>query len=59
MGVIGILWSALRYAGPIYRQSYPPKPEFSTSQIPDLTGRVIIVTGTGNLLIAVKMLTGS
>ncbi|EPT02095.1 NAD-binding protein [Fomitopsis schrenkii] len=45
MGVIGILWSALRYAGPIYRQSYPPKPEFSTSQIPDLTGRVIIVTG--------------
>ncbi|THG95971.1 hypothetical protein EW026_g5779 [Hermanssonia centrifuga] len=26
-------------------QSFPPKPKFSTDQIPDLAGRVVIVTG--------------
>lgn len=44
-GAMGVLCSGLRYAGPIFRQSYPPEPEFSTSHIPDLTGRVILVTG--------------
>ena len=42
---MGVLWSMLRYSGPIFRQSYPPEPEFSTKHIPDLTGRVVIVTG--------------
>lgn len=27
------------------RENYPPKPTFRSDQIPDLTGRVIIVTG--------------
>ena len=26
-------------------QTFPPKPKFSVDQIPDLTGRVMIVTG--------------
>lgn len=26
-------------------QTYPPKPKFSTDQMPDLTGQVMIVTG--------------
>lgn len=29
----------------IYDQSRPPKPKFSVDDIPDLTGKVIIVTG--------------
>lgn len=29
----------------LFDQSYPPKSKFSTDQIPDLTGRVVIVTG--------------
>lgn len=28
-----------------FSQSFPPKPTFTTDQIPDQTGRVIIVTG--------------
>ncbi|KAG5652887.1 hypothetical protein H0H81_003250 [Sphagnurus paluster] len=28
-----------------YTQSFPPKSKFSVNDIPDLTGRVIIVTG--------------
>ncbi|TBU26106.1 NAD(P)-binding protein [Dichomitus squalens] len=30
---------------PVIAQLYPPKPKFSVDQIPDLTGRVTIVTG--------------
>ncbi|TFY63597.1 hypothetical protein EVJ58_g3156 [Rhodofomes roseus] len=34
-----------KYWGPIRRQCSPPDPVFATDQIPDLTGKVIIVTG--------------
>ena len=30
----------------LWDQSYPPKSTFDVTQIPDLTGRVVIVTGT-------------
>ncbi|KAK7682531.1 hypothetical protein QCA50_014331 [Cerrena zonata] len=32
----------------IWDQSFPPKSKFSTDQIPDLTGRIALVTG-GNV----------
>ncbi|KAI0686994.1 NAD(P)-binding protein [Earliella scabrosa] len=32
----------------VYKQGFPPKPKFSVDQIPDLTGRVMLVTG-GNV----------
>ena len=51
---MGVLFSAVRYAGPIFRQSYPPEPEFSTSHIPDLSGRVVLVTGMHSIFLAVK-----
>ncbi|EPT03371.1 NAD-binding protein [Fomitopsis schrenkii] len=35
----------LRYWAPMRRQSHPPQSEFSTDQIPDLTGQVMLVTG--------------
>ena len=31
--------------GAVFAQFFPPKSKFSVDQIPDLTGRVIIVTG--------------
>ena len=31
--------------GAIFAQFFPPKSKFSVDQIPDLTGRVAIVTG--------------
>ncbi|OBZ71391.1 ATP phosphoribosyltransferase [Grifola frondosa] len=43
---MGNIWSELKNnIWPIAVQSFPPKSKFSTDQIPDLTGRVIIVTG--------------
>ncbi|KAI5116380.1 hypothetical protein M0805_003534 [Coniferiporia weirii] len=36
---------ALGILGTFIDQSYPPKPKFGIDDIPDLTGRVIIVTG--------------
>ena len=42
----------LKYWGPLRRQSYPPQPDFSTDQIPDLTGQVIIVTGAQTYLVS-------
>ncbi|KAH9913918.1 NAD(P)-binding protein [Fomitopsis serialis] len=39
------LWSTLRYSRRIHRQCRPPEPTFSTDDIPDLTGKVMIVTG--------------
>ncbi|RDX54720.1 NAD(P)-binding protein [Lentinus brumalis] len=30
---------------PVLAQAFPPKPKFKVEQIPDLTGRVVIVTG--------------
>ncbi|OJT03837.1 hypothetical protein TRAPUB_5477 [Trametes pubescens] len=30
----------------IINQGFPPKSKFSVDQIPDLTGRVVLVTGT-------------
>ena len=38
--------SELRKKLPALAQVYPPKSKFSVDQIPDLTGRVVIVTGT-------------
>ena len=40
------IWAMIRYWGPLRRQSYPPQPNFSTEQVPDLTDQVIMVTGT-------------
>ena len=31
---------------PLIAQTFPPKPKFKVEEIPDLTGRVVIVTGT-------------
>ena len=31
---------------PVFVQSFPPKSEFSADQIPDQSGRVVLVTGT-------------
>ncbi|OBZ71335.1 hypothetical protein A0H81_08860 [Grifola frondosa] len=42
---MGNTWSELKNTWPVVVQSFPPKSKFSTDQIPDLTGRVIIVTG--------------
>ncbi|KAI0719007.1 NAD(P)-binding protein [Fomitopsis betulina] len=39
------LWAMLRYWGPLWRQSHPPQSDFSTNQIPDLSGQVMLVTG--------------
>ncbi|CAL1712018.1 unnamed protein product [Somion occarium] len=37
--------SGLKTAKALWTSSFPPKSQFSTDQIPDLTGRVVIVTG--------------
>jgi retinol dehydrogenase-12 len=29
----------------VFKQSFPPKPTWSVNDIPDLTGKVILVTG--------------
>ncbi|KAK7451072.1 short-chain alcohol dehydrogenase [Stygiomarasmius scandens] len=41
---MGLVFSLLRLASQ-FDQHLPPKPTWSTSQIPDLSGKVIIVTG--------------
>lgn len=28
-----------------FQQTFPPKPSWSTSDIPDLTGKVVLITG--------------
>ena len=38
----------------VYKQGFPPKPKFSVDQIPDLTGRVMLVTGTSSGLYRVR-----
>lgn len=38
-------FSTLSLHWSLMKQSFPPKPTFSTNHIPDLTGRVMIVTG--------------
>lgn len=35
---MGTVWS-------LYDQSSPPKPKWSTDQIPDLSGKVVLITG--------------
>ncbi|KAI0775581.1 NAD-P-binding protein [Trametes elegans] len=45
---MGVEISSLQYLRTVNSQSLPPKSKFSVDQIPDLTGRVIIVTG-GNV----------
>lgn len=42
---MGSSLSVLQYIPAVYRQSFPPKPQFTTEQMPDLTGQVMIVTG--------------
>lgn len=37
--------STLRYVGRMLAQTFPSKPTFSVDQVPDLTGRVALVTG--------------
>ena len=37
--------SNFRNAWQVLIQNFPPKPKFSVEEIPDLTGRVVIVTG--------------
>lgn len=29
----------------MYNETFPPKPQWSVDEIPDLTGQVVIVTG--------------
>ena len=41
-------WSTLR-------QAFPPKSKFSVDQIPDLSGQVILVTGTFLTSVALNM----
>lgn len=40
----------------VWDQSLPPKSKFSTDQIPDLTGRVVIVTGQHSFLVVAREL---
>ncbi|KAF7789133.1 hypothetical protein EIP86_000068 [Pleurotus ostreatoroseus] len=42
---MGGILSTVRNYSAATAQGWPPKPRFSTEQIPDLTGRVVIVTG--------------
>lgn len=37
--------STLRHVGRMLAQTFPSKPTFSVDQVPDLTGRVALVTG--------------
>ncbi|KAG6849931.1 hypothetical protein H0H93_003460 [Arthromyces matolae] len=37
-----------------FTQAYPPSPTFSVDDIPDLTGRVVIVTGANTVYIAAR-----
>lgn len=47
---MGGMISQMKYMGYGMAQTFPPKPTFSTDQIPDLTGRVVIVTGSFQLV---------
>ena len=54
--------SQMRYVGYGLGQTFPPKSKFSTDQIPDLTGKVILVTGkltSGPHLRSLRVLTPS
>ncbi|KAF7789134.1 hypothetical protein EIP86_000069 [Pleurotus ostreatoroseus] len=42
---MGGFMSSARNYGATLEQAWPPKPRFSPEQMPDLTGRVVIVTG--------------
>ena len=44
------LFLQVKYFAQFCEQSFPPKPQFSTDQIPDLSGRVVIVTGASFFL---------
>lgn len=39
------LWEMLKYSRTIHKQCRPAEPTFSVDQIPDLSGKVVIVTG--------------
>ena len=39
-------------AWPVLAQLWPPAPNFNVDQIPDLAGRIAIVTGMDNTVIA-------
>ncbi|KAI0369416.1 NAD(P)-binding protein [Pilatotrama ljubarskyi] len=47
---MGAFLSALQRHAIVASQAYPPKSQFTVDQIPDLTGRVVIVTGDYSLL---------
>lgn len=42
---MGNAWSEFKKKLPALAQALPPKSQFSVDQIPDLSGRVVIVTG--------------
>lgn len=42
---MGGFFSQMKYVGQGLGQAFPPKSKFSTDQIPDLSGKVVIVTG--------------
>ncbi|KAI0738867.1 NAD(P)-binding protein [Daedaleopsis nitida] len=42
---MGAAFSEMKVTLPAVAQMYPPKSKFSVDQIPDLTGRVVLVTG--------------
>ena len=42
---MGNAWYEFKMKIPAMMQMFPPKPKFSVEEIPDLTGRVVIVTG--------------
>lgn len=46
LSAMGGFFSQMKYLRYGVSQSFPPKSKFSTDQIPDLTGRVVIVTGS-------------
>ena len=42
---MGAFMTTMRNFWPVFAQAYPPRSSFSVDQIPDLTGRVMLVTG--------------
>ena len=43
---MGGSFSGMKNGWAVFIQNFPPKPQFSVDQIPDLSGRIALVTGT-------------